>query len=148
MDLTQYIILGRVLGPKLTCKSHSPKDQVTPQVSESRSSWKKSTKPHGKVRWSMSFAHTRLIYMCLGAEWLAPSGKLPDGGLDQIPSLSIFKIFNKILFKFRQNGVIGLSGEFQDYQVLVRKRCILYNYIIDSLALHKRVLKGVLQKKF
>lgn len=63
----------------------------------------------------MSFAHTRPIYMCLGAKWLAPSRKLPDGGPDQMPSWSIFKIFNKILLKFRQNGVTGLSGEFQDY---------------------------------
>lgn len=30
MDLTQYIILGGVLEPKLTCESHSYKDQVTP----------------------------------------------------------------------------------------------------------------------
>lgn len=92
----------------------------------------------------MSFAHTRPTYTYRGAEQLVPPRKLPDGGPDQIPSWSIFKTFNKILLKSRQNGVTGLSGEFQDYPVLVRKRCILYNDINDSLALHKRVLKGIL----
>lgn len=86
--------------------------------------------------------------MCTGAERLVPSGKLPDGGSDQIPSWSIFKIFNKILLKFRQNSVSGLSSEFQDYQVLVRKRCILYNDIIGSLALHiKSTKRRSLEKK-